>query len=137
QKEANVPVPPPSLPPVVPSQQQETGEGDDNEENAPVAVLGSPTQREATAGEQAVSQERASSFPEQAGMDRLFRAQLLSSAGVDSLVRQHPKAMEDIQRVLEAQVAGSFSPDHERGDMERRRKLGTLITMSTALGEVV
>ncbi|CAM9928068.1 unnamed protein product, partial [Ectocarpus fasciculatus] len=28
QKEANVPVPPPSLPPVVPSQQQETGEGD-------------------------------------------------------------------------------------------------------------
>ncbi|CAM9818466.1 unnamed protein product [Ectocarpus fasciculatus] len=45
--------------------------------------------------------------------------------------------MEDIRRVLEAQVAGSFSPDHERGDMETRRQLGRLVTMSTALGEVV
>ncbi|CAN0264269.1 unnamed protein product, partial [Ectocarpus fasciculatus] len=107
------------------------------EENAPVAVLGSPTQREATVGEQAVSQGYASSSPEQAEVDRLFRAQLLSSAGVDSLIRESPEAMEDIQRVLEAQVAASFSPDHERGDMESRRKLGTLVTMSTALGEVV
>ncbi|CAN0209999.1 unnamed protein product, partial [Ectocarpus fasciculatus] len=136
QREANVPVPPPSLPPVVPSQQQEIGEGDDNEENTPVA-LRSPTRREETVEEQAVSQEHASSSPEQAEMDRLFRAQLLSSAGIDSLVRQNPEAMKDIQRVLEAQVAVSFSPDHERGDMERCRKLGTLVTMSTALGEVV
>ncbi|CAM9958270.1 unnamed protein product, partial [Ectocarpus fasciculatus] len=89
------------------------------------------------AGKQAVSQQRASSSPEQAEVDRLFRAQLLSSAGVDSLVRQNPEAMEDIQRILEAQVAGSFSPDHDRGDMERRRTLGTLVTMSTVLGEVV
>ncbi|CAN0317987.1 unnamed protein product, partial [Ectocarpus fasciculatus] len=56
---------------------------------------------------------------------------------VDSLVRQNPEALKDIQRVLEAQVAGSLSPDHDRGDMERRRKLGTLVTMSTVLGEVV
>ncbi|CAN0449380.1 unnamed protein product, partial [Ectocarpus fasciculatus] len=120
QKEANVPVPPPSLPPVVPSQQRETGEGekrpenapvplpatppvllpqlqqtgdgDDNEENAPVAALGAPTEREEMVGKRAVSQGYASSSPEQVEVDRLFRAQLLSSAGVDSLVRQNPEA---------------------------------------------
>ncbi|CAM9572151.1 unnamed protein product, partial [Ectocarpus fasciculatus] len=165
-KEANVPVPPPSLPPVVPSQQRETGEGenkeetapvslpvttpvllpqlqqqtvdgDDDEENAPVAALGAPTEREEMVGGQAASQGYASLSPEQAEVDRLFQEQLLSFAGVGSLIRQNPGAMMDIQRVLQAQVAGSFSPDHERGDFERRRKLGTLITMSTALGEVV
>ncbi|CAN0231994.1 unnamed protein product, partial [Ectocarpus fasciculatus] len=66
-----------------------------------------------------------------------FRAQLSSSAGLDSLIRENPEAMEDLQRVLEAQVAGSFHADDELGDVQSRRKLGTLVTMSTALGEVV
>ncbi|CAM9895588.1 unnamed protein product, partial [Ectocarpus fasciculatus] len=59
-----------------------------------------------------------------------------SSAGLDSLIRENPEALQDIQRVMEAQVAGSFYADDDLGSMEGRRKLGTLVTMSTALGEV-
>ncbi|CAN0020515.1 unnamed protein product [Ectocarpus sp. 13 AM-2016] len=66
----------------------------------------------------------------------MFTGQLSSSAGLDSLIRENPEALEDIQRVLESTVAGSFYPDDERRDMERRRKLGTFVTMSNALGEV-
>ncbi|CAM9482847.1 unnamed protein product [Ectocarpus sp. 12 AP-2014] len=133
------PVPPTSPPPVLLPQQQETDEGDTKDKGAPDAPvpLGSPNQREEVVGERVRSPEHASLSPEEAAkVDRVFTGQLSSSAGLDSLIRENPAALEDIQRVLESTVAGSFCPDDERSDMERRRKLGTLVTMSNALGEV-
>ncbi|CAM9335067.1 unnamed protein product [Ectocarpus sp. 13 AM-2016] len=130
QRQEDPPVSPPSTPPVLLPQQQQTGEGDEKEEDA-----AAPNRRQDAVRESASSPEHASLSPEKAEeVDRLFQAQLSSSAGLDSLIRENPEAMEDIQGVLEAQVTGSFSPDDERSDMGRRRKLGT---SSPALGEVV
>ncbi|CAM9783629.1 unnamed protein product, partial [Ectocarpus fasciculatus] len=98
--------------------QAQTGEDDEIKQDASVP-LSTPNQRQ-----------------EEAEVDRSFRAQLSSSAGLDSLIRENPEALQDIQRVMEAHVAGSFHADDELSSMEGRRKLGTLVTMSTALGEV-
>ncbi|CAN0517757.1 unnamed protein product, partial [Ectocarpus sp. 12 AP-2014] len=137
QKDAQAPEPPPSTPPRLLPQQQEADESDRKEENAPMA-LGSPTQGEEVVEDRALSLEHASLSPrKKPEVDRLFRAQLSSSAGLDSLISENPEALEDIQRVIEAHVVGSISPDNERSDMERRRELGTLVSMTTALGEVV
>ncbi|CAM9178057.1 unnamed protein product [Ectocarpus sp. 8 AP-2014] len=136
QKGAKAPEPPPSTPPRLLPQQQEAGESDQKEENAPMP-LGSPSQGEEVAAERTVSPEHDSLSQEQAEAGRLFRAQLSSSAWLDSLIGENPEALEDIQRVIEAQVAGSVSPEYEGSGMERRRELGTLVSMSTALGEVV
>ncbi|CAM9220590.1 unnamed protein product [Ectocarpus sp. 13 AM-2016] len=144
KKEEDAPAPPTSSAPVLPPQQETnegpkerggTGEGDEKEEDAPVPP-GSRNQREEVVAERTISLERFSLSPEQAKMDRLFRAQLSSSAGFDSLIRENPEALADIQRVIEAQAAGRFPPVDELSDMERHRKLGTLVAMSTALGEV-
>ncbi|CAM9255072.1 unnamed protein product [Ectocarpus sp. 13 AM-2016] len=129
------PVPPTSPPSVLLPQQRQTGEGDEKEEDAPVPP-GSPNQREEVVAERTISLERFSLSPEQTKVDRLFQAQLSSSAGLDSLIRENPEALADIQRVVEAQAAGRFSPVDKLSDMERHRKLGTLVAMSTALGEV-
>ncbi|CAM9851490.1 unnamed protein product, partial [Ectocarpus sp. 8 AP-2014] len=136
EKEEDAPAPPPSPRPVLLPQQQETGEGDGNEEDAPVP-LGFPNQREGAVGKRVRSPEHTLLSPGKAKeMDRLFSAQLSSSAGLDSLIREKPKALEDIQRVIESTVAGSVFPDDKLSDIDGRRKLGTLVTMSTALGEV-
>ncbi|CAN0439634.1 unnamed protein product, partial [Ectocarpus sp. 12 AP-2014] len=120
EKEQDAPVPPTYLPPVLLPQQ-----------------LVAPNQREGAMGGRVRSPKSASSSPRKAEeADRAFRAQLSSSAGLDSLIKGNPEALEDIQRVIEAQVGGSFYPDDEPSEVERRRKLGTLVTMSTALGEV-
>ncbi|CAM9613159.1 unnamed protein product [Ectocarpus fasciculatus] len=130
------PVPPPSTPPVLIPQQKETGEGDEEEEDAPV-MLGSPNPRQGAGGEQVRFSQHGSLSPEQAEeVNGVLRAQLSSSAVLDSLIRENPQAMEDIQRVIEATVAGSFCLNDQLSSMEGRRKLGTLVTMSTALGEV-
>ncbi|CAM9603560.1 unnamed protein product, partial [Ectocarpus sp. 13 AM-2016] len=137
QKDAQAPEPPPFIPPRLPPQQQETDESDRKEEDAAMP-LGSPTQGEEVVEDRALFLEHASLSPrEKSEVDRLFRAQLSSSAGLDSLIRENPEALEDIQRVMEAHVAGNVSPDNKRSDMERRRELGTLVSMTTALGEVV
>ncbi|CAM9346554.1 unnamed protein product [Ectocarpus sp. 12 AP-2014] len=137
QKEEVAPAPPTSPYPVsLPQQQEQIVEGDGKEQDAPVP-LGSPNQRQDAVGERVPSPEYGSSSAEKAEeVDRLFRAQLSSSAGLDSLMRENPEAMEDVQQVIEAQVSGSFYVDDELSSMEGRRKLGTLVTMSTALGEV-
>ncbi|CAM9871247.1 unnamed protein product [Ectocarpus sp. 12 AP-2014] len=107
------------------------------EKEAPVP-LGSPNGRREAVRKRVPSPKRASlSLGKEEEVDRVFKAQLSSSAGLDSLIRKNPGALEDIQRVIEAPVAGSFSADNELSDMQSRRKLGTLVTMSTALGEVV
>ncbi|CAN0251301.1 unnamed protein product, partial [Ectocarpus fasciculatus] len=103
----------------------------------PFRSFWTPNQRQEEVGAQTRSPEHGSLSPEKAEVDRSFRAQLSSSAGLDSLIRENPEAMEDLQRVIEAQVAGSFHADDELGDVQSRRKLGTLVTMSTALGEIV
>ncbi|CAM9228091.1 unnamed protein product, partial [Ectocarpus sp. 8 AP-2014] len=136
KKEEDAPVPPTPPPPVLLLEQQQPGEGDEQEEDAPVPP-GSPNQREEVVGGRVRSPENASLSPGKAEeVDRLFSAQLSSSAGFDSLIKIKPAALEDIQRVIEAPAAGSFHFDDELSDMERRRKLGTLVTMSNALGEV-
>ncbi|CAN0348374.1 unnamed protein product, partial [Ectocarpus sp. 12 AP-2014] len=77
------------------------------------------------------SPERASSSPEQTEeVARLFRLQLSSSVGLDSLIRENPEARADIQRVIKAPVDGSLYFDDELTNMERRRKLDALVTMS-------
>ncbi|CAB1113543.1 unnamed protein product [Ectocarpus sp. CCAP 1310/34] len=135
-KEENAPVPSPSAPPALLAQQQETGGGDENEEDVPLP-LGSPNQREEVVREGVRSPEHASLSPEKAEeVDRLFRVQLSSSAGFDSLIRENPEALEDIHRVIKAPAAGSLDFVDEISDMERRRKLGTLVNMAKALGEV-
>ncbi|CAM9150683.1 unnamed protein product [Ectocarpus sp. 8 AP-2014] len=137
QKEEGAPVPPPRSPPVLLPRQQQIYEGDEKEEDAPV-LLGSPTRGQQVVGESAIWPEHASLSPGKAKeVDRLFRAQLSSSARLDSLIRDKPEALEDIQRVIGSPGGGSFYFDYELSDMERRRKLGTLVTMSTAIGEVV
>ncbi|CAM9974691.1 unnamed protein product [Ectocarpus fasciculatus] len=114
----------------------QTLKGDRKEEDTPVPPTSSPPEGEVVA-ESASSPKRVSSSPGNAEeVDRSFRAQLSSSAGLDSLIRENPEAMEDIQRVLEATVAGSVYLNDQLSSMEGRRKLGTLVTMSTALGEV-
>ncbi|CAM9609772.1 unnamed protein product [Ectocarpus fasciculatus] len=114
----------------------QTLKGDGKEQNAPVP-LGSPNQRQEAVGELVPSPEHGSSSAEKAEeVDRVFRTQISSSAGLDSLIRENPEAMEDVRQVIEAQVAGSFYVDDELSSMEGRRKLGTLVTMSAALGEV-
>ncbi|CAN0186483.1 unnamed protein product, partial [Ectocarpus sp. 12 AP-2014] len=136
KKEEDAPVPFPSIPPVMLPQQQETGGGDENEEDVPLPPV-SPNQKEEVVGERVRSPEHASLSPGKAEeVDRVFRAQLSSSAGLDSLIRENPEALEDIQQVIKAQAAGSFCFDDELSDMERRRKLGTLVDMAKALGEV-
>ncbi|CAN0057944.1 unnamed protein product, partial [Ectocarpus sp. 6 AP-2014] len=111
--------------------------GDRMEKDAPVPP-GSRNGRHEAVGERVRSPEHASLSPEKAEeADRVFKAQLSSSAGLDSLIRENPGALEDIQRVIEASVAGSVSADNELSDMQSRRKLGTLVNMSTALGKVV
>ncbi|CAM9751697.1 unnamed protein product [Ectocarpus sp. 4 AP-2014] len=136
-KQEDAPVPFPSVPPVMLQQEQQTGEGDNkDEEDAPVP-LGAPNQREEVVGERVRSPEHASSSPGKAEeVVRVFQAQLSYSAGLDSLIRENPGALEDIQRVLEAPAAGNSYFDDELSDMERRRKLGTLVNMAKALGEV-
>ncbi|CAM9967402.1 unnamed protein product [Ectocarpus fasciculatus] len=125
-----------STPPVLLTQQQEEDKGDENGEDAP-ARLDSLNEEGEVVAESASSPKRVSSSPGNAEeVDRSFRAQLSSSAGLDSLIRENPEAMEDIQRVLEATVAGSVYLNDQLSSMEGRRKLGTLVTMSTALGEV-
>ncbi|CAM9230442.1 unnamed protein product, partial [Ectocarpus sp. 13 AM-2016] len=115
----------------------ETFRGDQMEEEAPVP-LGSPNGRHEAVRKRVRSPKRASLSPgKEEEVDRVFKAQLSSSAGLDSLIRKNPGALEDIQRVIEAPVAGSSSEDNELSDMQSRRKLSTLVTMSTALGEVV
>ncbi|CBJ28474.1 Hypothetical leucine rich repeat protein [Ectocarpus siliculosus] len=136
QRGKDAPVPPPPAPTVLLPQQQQIDAGDETEEDAPV-LLDSPNQRQEVVAGSANSTGRASTSPEKAEeVDRLFRAQLVSSAGLDSLIRENPAALENIQLAIERQVAGSFYPDNELGDMQSRRNLGTLVTMSTALGEV-
>ncbi|CAM9160171.1 unnamed protein product, partial [Ectocarpus fasciculatus] len=137
-KDKNTPVPSLLTPPVLLPQQRETGEGEGepNEEDAPLP-LGSPDQRHETVGERARSPERASWSAEKAEVDELFRAQLLSSAGLGSLIRENSEALEDVQHVIEEIVAGQFSPGDECSGLERCRELGTFVAMSTALGEVV
>ncbi|CAM9483769.1 unnamed protein product [Ectocarpus sp. 12 AP-2014] len=136
-KEEDAPVPPTSPPQVLLPQHQQAGEGDEKEEDGP-APLDSPNQRQEVVGERVRSPERASLSPGMAEkVDRLFQAQLSSSAGLDSLIKENPAALEDIQRVLEVPAAGSLYPDDELREIDGRRKLGTLVTMSTALGEIV
>ncbi|CAM9762173.1 unnamed protein product, partial [Ectocarpus sp. 13 AM-2016] len=94
-------------------------------------------QRPETAGGPVRSPEHDFLSPEKAAkLDRMFSAQLSSSAGLDTLIEKNPDALEDIQRVIAASTARSVYPDDELSDMDGRRKLGTLVTMSTALGEV-
>ncbi|CAB1113544.1 unnamed protein product [Ectocarpus sp. CCAP 1310/34] len=147
-KQEDYQVPTASTPPVVLPQQQEEGEGDEEEEGVPIdegdeneedvpVPLGSPNQREEVVRERVRSPERASLSPEKTEeVDRLFTAQLSSHAGLNSLVRENPEALEDIQRVIQSTVVRSFYPDDKHSDMDGRRKLATLVTMSTALGEV-
>ncbi|CAN0269767.1 unnamed protein product [Ectocarpus sp. 12 AP-2014] len=136
QKEEDAPAPRTSPPPVLLPAGDKRGRGRRKEEDAPV-LLGSPNQRQEAVGERVSSPKRASSSPETAEeMDRMFSAQVSSSAGLDSLIREKPEALEDIQRVLKAPAAESFFFDDQLSDIEGRRKLGTLVTMSTALGEV-
>ncbi|CAN0058079.1 unnamed protein product [Ectocarpus sp. 6 AP-2014] len=136
QRGKDAPVPLPPAPTVMLPQQQQIDAGDETEEDAPV-LLDSPNQRQEVVAESAISPGRASTSPEKAEeADRLFRAQLVSSAGLDSLIRENPAALENIQLAIERQVAGNFYPDNELGDMQSRRNLGMLVTMSTALGEV-
>ncbi|CAN0057297.1 unnamed protein product [Ectocarpus sp. 6 AP-2014] len=139
EQEEGAPVPPPPPSPVMLPQQQETGEGDAKDKGAPDApvLLDSPNQIQETVGERVRSPEHASLSPrKEEEVDRMFSAQLSSSAGLDSIIRENPGALEDIQRVIESTVAGRFHPDDELSDMDRRRKLGTLVTMSKVLGEV-
>ncbi|CAN0057169.1 unnamed protein product [Ectocarpus sp. 6 AP-2014] len=132
KKEEDAPVPFPSTPPVGLPQQQETGGGDENEEDGPLPLV-SPTH----VGGRVRSPENASLSPGKAAeVNQLFRVQLSSSAGLDSLIKENPEALEDIQRVIKAPAAGGFYFDDELSDMERRRKLGTLVNMAKALGEV-
>ncbi|CAN0080280.1 unnamed protein product, partial [Ectocarpus fasciculatus] len=136
KKEEDARVPPTSSPPVLLPQQQEEGEADEDEEDAPVPLSSLNEEGEVVA-ESASSPERVSSSPGNAEeVDRSFRAQLSSSAGLDSLIGENPEAIEDIRRALEATVAGSVYRNDQLSSMEGRRKLGTLLTMSTALGEV-
>ncbi|CAN0209967.1 unnamed protein product, partial [Ectocarpus fasciculatus] len=137
ETQADAQVPTASTPPVLLPQQREEGKGNKEEENAPVP-LDSPNLAQEAVGERVRSPEHASLSAEKVEeVDREFRAQLSSSAGLDSLIRDSPKALEDIQQVFEAQVTGSLSAGNELSDVQSRRKLGTLVTMSTALGEVV
>ncbi|CAN0047567.1 unnamed protein product [Ectocarpus sp. 12 AP-2014] len=134
-KEA-APAPSPSTSPRLIPEQQQTGEGDETEGDPPV-LFGSPNQRQEEVGERIRSSEHVSLSPGKTEeVDRLFKVQLSSSAGLDSLVRENPEALEDIQRAINASAAGSFYFDDELSEMERRRKLGTLVTVSNALGEV-
>ncbi|CAM9165972.1 unnamed protein product [Ectocarpus sp. 4 AP-2014] len=126
EKEEDAPVLPNSPPPVLPPQQQEGYDSEDDDLMPP----GSPNRGQEAAGEPVRSPESARRS------DRLFRAQLSSSTGLDSLFRANSEALDDMQRVIKAPAVGSFYFDDEVSDMERRRKLGTLMTMSTALGEV-
>ncbi|CAN0135859.1 unnamed protein product, partial [Ectocarpus fasciculatus] len=59
--------------------QAQTGEDDEIKQDASVP-LSTPNQRQ-----------------EEAEVDRSFRAQLSSSAGLDSLIRENPEALQDIQ----------------------------------------
>ncbi|CAM9449685.1 unnamed protein product [Ectocarpus sp. 8 AP-2014] len=136
QREEDAPVPQPPTPPVLLRPQLEEGKSDKSKEDDPVPI-GSLNRKEEVGGERTRSPERASLSPGKAKeVDRLFRAQLVSSAGLDSLIRENPEALEDIQRVIEATTARRIYPDDELSDMDGHRKLGTLVTMSTALGEV-
>ncbi|CAM9596837.1 unnamed protein product [Ectocarpus fasciculatus] len=137
EKQEDVQVPNASTPPVLLPQQEEEVKGDKEKENAPVP-LDSPNLAQEAVGERVRSPERASLFADEVEeVYREFRAQLSSSAGLDPLIRENPEALEDIQQVIEAQVTGSLSAGNELSDVQSRRKLGTLVTMSTTLGEVV
>ncbi|CAB1098875.1 unnamed protein product [Ectocarpus sp. CCAP 1310/34] len=95
QKEAQAPEPPPSTPPRLLPQQQEAGESDQKEENAPMP-LGSSTQGEEVMEDRAPSLEHAFLSPrKEQEVDRFFRAQLSSSAGLGSPIRENPESLED------------------------------------------
>ncbi|CBJ33257.1 Hypothetical leucine rich repeat protein [Ectocarpus siliculosus] len=136
KKEEDAPAPRTSPPPVLLPQQQQIDAGDETEEDAPVP-LGSPNSREVVVEERVRSPEHASLSPGKAEeVDPMVRAQFSSSAGLGPLIRENPEALEDIQRVIEATTVRSIHPDDELSDIQSRRNLGTLVTMSTALGEV-
>ncbi|CAM9662572.1 unnamed protein product [Ectocarpus sp. 12 AP-2014] len=103
----------------------------------PWCRLAPPTKDRRRQGNGSVLRNMISWSPEKAAkVDRVFSAQLSSSAALDSFIEKYPAALEDIQRVIAASTARSIHPDDELSDMDGRRKLGALVTMSTALGEV-
>ncbi|CAM9241661.1 unnamed protein product, partial [Ectocarpus sp. 4 AP-2014] len=82
-----------------------------NEEDTPV-LLGSPNQKGVMVAE-GRSPGHISFSQEKAAVNHLFRAQLSSSAGLGSLLTENPGPLEDMQRVVQAPLPGSFSPDNE------------------------
>lgn len=114
----------------------QTKRGDENEDSP--TPLGSLNIKGEVLAESAVSPERASLFSKTAEeVSQLFRGQVRSSAGLDSLIRKDPKALTAIKGVIESPISEGFFPIDELSDRERHRKLDTLVAMSTALGEVV
>ncbi|CAM9160247.1 unnamed protein product, partial [Ectocarpus fasciculatus] len=135
-KEEFAPAPPTYPSPAYLSRQQQTGESDEKQEEEAPVPLGSPNKRQEAVGERVRSREHASLSRQKAEeADRGSTAQLSSSSGLNSLVRENPEALEDIQRVIGSPVAGSFPPDDQLSDVERHRKLGMSLATSTALGE--
>ena len=69
--------------------------------------------------------------------DRLVQEQVSSIQGLDAFTRDSPEALEEVQRVVKATIAYTFSPDSEPGGTEKRREVDRLVSMASDLGEVV
>ncbi|CAM9186598.1 unnamed protein product [Ectocarpus sp. 8 AP-2014] len=140
EKEEEFSAPLPGTPPVLSPPLQETGQGDEHHEDARMP-RDSPTGTgevvvERALSERALSANRSSLSHEEQEADRLFRGQILASAGLGSLTKGNPEALDKFQRVIEAPVAGTFFFGDELSDLEKRRRISALMTMAMDLGEV-
>ncbi|CAN0348298.1 unnamed protein product, partial [Ectocarpus sp. 12 AP-2014] len=116
-----------------PETEPQTRRGDEKDD--PPVPLGSLNRPGEVVAESAISPERASLFPKTAEeVSRLFKGQILPSDGLDSLIRDNPKALKLIQGVIESPVFESIHLD-ELSDVVTFRERATL-AKSTALGTV-
>lgn len=108
--------------------------GNGQEERGP--ALGSPETRfSPKGGVYAVSPGRSPALQE-GGVDRLVQEQVCLIPGLETLTRDNPIALGNIELVLKAAFDGGFYPD-EPGGAENRRELERLVPVIADLGEIV